>query len=99
MTPELKEAISGGKGATLDLYLVAQIPGGMAGGLAIDFMQDGKLIARSEPKLPAADASGRVAYVTTLPVDSLKPGPYEVWARLSQGAFAAQERIFIDIIK
>ena len=99
VTPELKEAISGGKGATLDLYLVAQIPGGMAGGLAIDFMQDGKLIARSEPKLPAADASGRVAYVTTLPVDSLKPGPYEVWARLSQGAFAAQERIFIDIIK
>ena len=99
ITPELNEAISGGKGAMAGIYLVAYVQKNEEAKLAIDFLQDGKLVARSEPPMPPPDASGRIHYVANVPVESLKPGPYEVCAKVVQGRKAVEERMFINIVE
>ena len=53
VTPELNETVKGGKGSSIGLYLVAYTQPGEDAKLVIDFVQDGKVVARSEPPLPS----------------------------------------------
>ncbi len=97
VTPELNETVAGGKGASIGIYFVAQVPDNEAAKLAVDFLQDGKVVARIEPALPKPDAKGSIRFVAYVPIGILKPGDYEVSARLTQGGRAAQERMFLSI--
>ena len=65
--------------------------------LSIDFLSDGKPVAHGEPKLPAADESGRIAYIAETPIGTLKPGQYEVTVTVKQAGKAAQERLLVNI--
>lgn len=99
ITPELNDTIAGGKGATVVIYLVAYLLKNQDARLAIDFVQDGKVVARSEPPMPPPDESRQIHFVANLPVESLKPGQYEVWARVVQDGKGAEERLFITIVE
>ena len=52
---------------------------------------------REATSLPKADATGRIHLVANLSIESLKPGAYEVYAKLFQGARSAQELLFVNI--
>jgi hypothetical protein len=97
VTPELNESVPGGKGATIGLYFVGYVPQDQSAKVTIDFVLDGRLVARSEPPVPPADEKGRIHFVTNLPIESLKPGQYELYVRLAQGGKAAQERLLVNI--
>jgi len=98
VTPELDESIKGGKGSSIAIFLVAYTSPSVGDAkLMIDFVQDGKVVARSEPPFPKPDAAGRVNYIAHVPVEELKPGQYEVYAKVFQGGKGVQERILIQI--
>ncbi len=60
-------------------------------------MADGKPVAHGEPKLPAADESGRIAYIAETPIGTLKAGQYEVIVTVKQGGKSGQERLLVNI--
>ena len=97
--PELSDTVTGGKGAAIGIYLVATVQQDQEATVTLDFVQDGKPVARSEPPLPKADDSGRIHFVANLPIESLKPGSYEVYAKLQQGGRSVRERLFINIVQ
>jgi len=66
--------------------------------IELEFRRDGQTVARSKPRLPAADASGRIAYIGSFPIAQLAPGRYEVWARARQGEAEAVEETSFTIM-
>jgi hypothetical protein len=65
--------------------------------LALEFVHDGAVVARSEVTLPAADAHGRIPYVATVPDTHFAAGRYEVRAEVRQGAQTAEESAFFRV--
>jgi len=92
--PSLDWTVVGGKGAALSLYFVVYPVVGMNDkpALTIEFYSEGKLIARGQPELPAADGKGRIPYLATSTIESLAPGMYDVRILVTQGKLAAEER-------
>jgi len=45
-------------------------------------------VAHGEPKLPAADESGRIAYIAETPIGSFEGGQYEVIVTVKPGGRA-----------
>jgi VWFA-related protein len=66
--------------------------------LVVDLLRDGKLLSRSTPDLPAADALGEIPYLANLPVGTLTPGRYEFRATVLQGN-AATERTLPVVLR
>ena len=97
ITPELNSTIKGGPGGSLGVYMIVFGQTEAPATLTIDFLQDGKLVARSEPPIPAAQADGRISVLAQLPIEALKPGPYEVLAKVFQGGRGAEQRLLIQI--
>ena len=98
VTPELNVTIKGGPGGSLGVYMVVYgHQRDRPATLTIDFLQDGKLVARSEPAIPEAVADGRIPVLAQLPIEALKPGAYEVHAKVFQGGRGAEERMLIQI--
>jgi VWFA-related protein len=99
VTPSLDDAVKGGAGASLSLYfsVYPQPQATTPPELSIDFLLDGKPVAHGEPKLPAADANGRIAYIAETPIGTLKPGQYEINVTVKQSGKTAQERLFVNI--
>lgn len=99
VTPNLAGPVPGGPGSRVSLYFVIYPQAGAAEApqLTLDFLQDGKPIARSTPKLPEPDAKGQIPYIATSSIESLKPGLYEMRAIVRQGASAAQETALVTI--
>ncbi|HEY3738924.1 MAG TPA: VWA domain-containing protein [Bryobacteraceae bacterium] len=97
VTPELNESVQGGKGSSIGLYLIAYTQPEQDAKLVIDFIQDSKVVARSESALPKADGHGRIHYAANVPIDSLKPGQYELYAKVIQSGKGVQERMLVDI--
>jgi len=77
----------------LNLFLVAYPGPGLAAKpeLAIEFLRDGRLVARSTPELPAPDGRGRIPFVASIRPTGLGPGLYQVRALLRQGSLTADE--------
>jgi 5-hydroxyisourate hydrolase-like protein (transthyretin family) len=46
--------------------------------IRVELLREGKSLALSSADLPAADAAGRIQYASTLPVERLQPGDYEL---------------------
>lgn len=97
VTPELNSTIKGGPGSSLGIYLVVFGQTEQPATLTIDFLQDGKLVARSEPPMPDAAMDGRVPVLAQLPIHTLKPGVYEIHAKVFQGGRGTEERLLIEI--
>src|SRR5258708_16247632 len=99
VTPSLDDSVKGGPGAALSLYFTVYPQSGatVPPELSIDFLSDGKPVAHGEPKLPAADASGRIASIAETPIGTLKPGQYEINVTVKQAGKSAQERLLVNI--
>ena len=97
ITPELNETVKGGKGAAIGVYFVVYAQQGQDATLALEFMQDGKLVAKSDLPMPKPDENGRINYVASLPIEALKAGQYEVLAKVTQSGKGVQERMMLNI--
>ena len=85
LVPHLAGPVS--QAATPNLSFFARLyplDGGEPPTLTLDFVRDGKIVGRAQPAVPAADASGRIAYVGGVPSSGLSPGAYEVRLTLAQ---------------
>ncbi len=58
----------------------------------MDFLQDGKLIARGTSELSTSATAGRIAYIAVSPIESLN-----IRATVKQGAALAQEKTYVKI--
>jgi hypothetical protein len=58
-------------------------------GVEVEFVQNGKTLAKVPMELPAADAQGRIPYLMTIPAEAIPAGSYEVRATAKQGATSA----------
>ena len=97
VTPELNESVKGGKGSGIGVYFVVYAQQGPEAKLSLEFMQDGKLVAKSDLPMPKPDADGRINYVASLPIEALKAGQYEVLAKVFQSGKGVQERMMLTI--
>ncbi len=65
--------------------------------LVLDLIRDGRLISRSLPTLPDADANGAIPFVATLPVAGLGAGPVEIRATVLDGDKGIQRSLFVTL--
>jgi hypothetical protein len=54
-------------------------------------------VARSEPPIAEPRDDGRIPVLAQVPIHTLKPGSYEVHARVSQAGRGAEGRMIIEI--
>ena len=59
-------------------FVVYPAAGGDAGGDAVSCSSNGKQLAEAPLELAAADAKGRIAQVSRIPLEALAPGTYEL---------------------
>ncbi len=60
--------------------------GAQARGATIELLRDGKVVSKAPTALPAPDASGRVQYAGTLPLQGKPDGDYRIRVTVSDGA-------------
>ena len=97
--PNLDEPIVPASNGQLSLYFVIYPNAGevQKPKLALQFLEDGELVAQALPELQAPDAQGRVPCVGSLPMSTFKPGRYEVRAVVRQGPTGAEEHAFFTV--
>lgn len=59
--------------------------------LKLDLLQNGKLVATTNPELPPADANGRISFTAGIPTAGLSPGKYQFHATVNQAGRIAEE--------
>jgi VWFA-related protein len=98
ISPGLEEDAKAGSGAVSFFFTVYAKSGDQAiPGLNIEFFQDGQRVGHAEPKLQAPDIRGIIPYIASTPLDSFKPGQYELRVTVSQDGKAATERTLVTI--
>ncbi len=99
VVPTLQSQVRGGKGSVLSVFFSLYPPAGQAAGsrLILDLLRDGKLVARSEPPLPAPDERGAIPYVAHTPLDNVEPGQYEFRVTFAQGDQIGQQTLPVVI--
>jgi VWFA-related protein len=97
--PNLGEAIPQKPGSQVSFFFVVYpTPGAVEKpGLTLEFLLDGQVIARATPELSQPDAQGRIAYITSAPIETFKTGRYELRAVVTQGRQAVEEHAFFVI--
>jgi hypothetical protein len=87
------------KGEEVSLFFVAFSEAGTEAPpeLLLEFLQDGAVVARSSPALPAPDPSGRIPYIATVPSAGFGAGRIEVRAVVRQGSHATEGRAFFSV--
>ncbi len=93
ITPTLNDTIERNKGASISLFFAIYPDPKMTdpARLVLEYLQDGKVLARLDPALPAPDATGRISYVASSSAEAMPPGIYEVRAFVTQGPSKAME--------
>ncbi len=99
ISPSLDETAHVGAGSQVSLFFAVYVPPGSTSvpGLSIEFLQDGNPIGQGKPKLLAPDSRGIIPYIAATPLDSFKPGQYEVRVTVSQDGKTATERTLLVI--
>jgi len=99
ISPGLDEVAKGGPGNVLSFFFTVYAPAGtkLAPDLSMEFLKDGQLIGRGAPPLPAPDSHGLIPYIASTPLDSFKPGQYELRITVTQNGKAATERAAFTI--
>jgi VWFA-related protein len=98
VTPALDDTVKREAGGALSFYFtVYPAPGAKSDpALTLEFLQDDKVVARAEPKLPPAK-DGRIPYIASSPLEAFKPGQYEIRAIVRQDGAAASEHTFVNV--
>jgi len=65
--------------------------------LMLEVVSGDKVIGRTNPRLPAPDEEGRIAWVGSLAAEGFAPGRYELRVTASQGTHVAQERAAFEV--
>jgi VWFA-related protein len=97
--PNLGETIRPTPGSQVSFFFVVY-PAADASekpGLTLEFLLDGQVVARANPELSPPDASGRIAYITSAPIETFKTGRYELRAVVTQGQHSVEEHTFFVI--
>lgn len=98
--PYLDEPVrkSAGKELAFLLTIYASRGSNIAPKLTVEIRQSTRTLGKSAPDLPAPDASGRIQFASTIPVEQLPPGSYElrVTASDAQGTTTRAERFTIQ---
>jgi VWFA-related protein len=99
IVPTLADSVPGGAGKALSLYFVIFPAAGVAGKptLTMEFFDGETRLGGGNPELPAPDASGRIPYIATTPLDGFKPGQYEVRVTARQGEASDRQSIYITV--
>lgn len=99
ITPALADTVAAVKGGSLSIFFVVYPDPAVTDKpkAALEFLQDGKQVAKLDVDLPAVDASGRIPFVVSAPADAMPPGAYEVHVVVKQGATAAEDRTFVTV--
>ena len=98
ITPVLGKATLAGDSRALDYFLTIYPTSGPEPlELTLALRQDGRIVGRALPGLPAAQADGRVPLLGSVGIDSLAPGAYELLATARQGGAAAQASAAFEI--
>jgi VWFA-related protein len=97
--PALTTGIKGGSGATLAVYFSVFLHQNSTEKplLSLEIVADGKQTAQAQPALPDADATGRIPFLATLPLDTLSPGTYQLVATVRQGQTVAREMLGFEV--
>jgi len=100
VVPNLDLPISKASNKALSVYLVIYVPPGTttAPKMALEFMQGDTLIARGTPALESPDKDGRIQFVGTIPIESVKPGQYSVRAVALQGKDVAESETPVTLV-
>jgi VWFA-related protein len=98
--PNLDVPISKAQNKTLSVYVVVYAPPGTATPpkMSLEFMAGDRLVARAMPALGAPDASGRIPFVGTIPIDGVPPGDYSVRALVQQGNDVAESETPVTLV-
>ena len=99
VSPGLDDSAKAAAGSVLSVFFTvyAQPGSQTAPDLGVEFLQDGKPIGRGNPKLPPPDSRGIIPYIASTPLDSFKPGQYEMRVTVSQSGKTATERTIFTI--
>lgn len=101
ITPTLTTTLKAVKGAQMALFFIVYPDKGAAAGAApealIQYLKDGNELAKAALPLPAPDATGKIPYVFSSPIDTMPAGTYEIKVQVKQGATAAEESVFVTI--
>jgi len=97
--PALTTGIKGGPGATLAVFFSVFLHQNSTEKplLSLEIVADGKQTAQAQPVLPDADATGRIPFLATLPLDTLAPGAYQLVATVRQGQTVAREMLGFEV--
>ena len=99
ITPTLNNRIPRSKDSNLRLFFVIYQDPSVKDKptVEIEFMQNGKVLQKVPLPLPAADATGKIPYVMTIPAEAIPPGNYEIRAIAKQGKTESDSRTAIEI--
>jgi VWFA-related protein len=91
IVPNLGAPISLAVNPKLWLFFIAYPAKGATGTpvATLEFLRDGKTIARAESPLPAPDPDGNIRYVGNFPTAKFTPGDYDVKVSLAHGGGTA----------
>jgi len=69
------------------VHFSAYRPKGSTGAVVttIEFIQGSRTLSKASGQLPAPDASGRIVYLTSFPLESFGPGQYEIRVTANDG--------------
>jgi hypothetical protein len=84
--PNLGQPVRPEPGRAVTLFLTAWPASGRPSVEArVEVARDGRTLVAAPPTLLQAGADGRIQFASSLPIESLPPGAYEVRVRLSDG--------------
>ncbi|HEV3471431.1 MAG TPA: VWA domain-containing protein [Pyrinomonadaceae bacterium] len=66
--------------------------------LTVEILQSGRPIGRAALELPLPDAEGRIKYASSLPLDKLRPGDYELRVTADDGAARASRAAAFTVV-
>jgi hypothetical protein len=97
VVPTLEDKFIAGPGGQIAAYLsLHPDPAAPAPQLFLDFIKDGKLVRREQPKIPEPQG-GAIPLIATIKTYGLPPGPYELRAALVQGDKATARSLPLTI--
>ena len=100
VTPTLNQTLKAVKGAQMSLYFMVypdQAAGAAQPEVVVRYLKEGAELARAAMPLAAADASGKIPYVFSSPIDTIPPGLYEIKVQVKQGSSVAEESVLVTI--
>jgi VWFA-related protein len=97
--PNVKQAFSLSRDKNLLIHFDVYLPASSAAHVnaQLTFLSNGKTFTEAGGELPAADATGRIAYATSFGTENFPPGDYELRVTVNDGAHRASSTAVFTI--